>query len=66
MIGQGSFGVTHMGTYDKKKVAVKCVRIEREVEATTFLRETSALAQLRHPNIMTFIGKHQLPSAIIC
>ena len=66
MIGKGSFGVTHMGTYDEKQVAVKCVRIEREMEATTFLRETSALAQLRHPNIMAFVGEDQLPSAIIC
>ena len=66
VIGQGSFGVTYMGTYDKTKVAVKCVRIEREVDATTFLRETSALARLRHPNIMAFIGEDQLPSASIC
>ena len=60
MIGQGSFGVTYMGTYDKTKVAVKCVRIERDVDAKFFLRETIALAQLRHPNITAFKGEDRL------
>ena len=66
MIGQGSFGVTYLGTYDKSKVAVKCVRIERDMDAACFLRETSALAQLRHPNILAFKGEDRLPSTIIC
>lgn len=55
-LGKGSFGTTYLGEHDGNAVAVKCVRIEREVEATTFLRELGALARLRHANIMAFLG----------
>lgn len=57
VIGKGSFGTTYLGNYDGQTVAIKCVRIEREVEATTFLRELGALARLRHANIMAFVGE---------
>ena len=56
MIGKGSFGTTYLGKLDDQEVAVKCVRIEHEIEATTFLRELGALARIRHANIMTFLG----------
>ena len=56
MIGKGSFGTTYLGNYDGQTVAVKCVRIEHEIEATTFVRELGALARIRHANIMMFLG----------
>ena len=56
MIGKGSFGTTYLGKFDGQEVAIKCVRIEHEIEATTFLRELGALARIRHANIMTFLG----------
>lgn len=60
ILGKGSFGTTYLGSFDGQEVAVKCVRIEHEIEATTFLRELGALARIRHSNIMTFLGMRLL------
>ena len=56
-LGQGSFGTTFRGTWRGGDLAVKRVRISKPEEATSFLREVSSLACLRHPNIMPFIGE---------
>ena len=35
---------------------MKCVRVSKESEAASFLREVAALAAIRHPNVMQFYG----------
>ncbi|KAK9800891.1 hypothetical protein WJX73_007224 [Symbiochloris irregularis] len=60
-LGQGSFGTTFRGSWRGGDLAVKRVRISKPEEATSFLREVSSLACLRHPNIMPFIGACLMP-----
>ena len=56
ILGEGAFGTTYLGTWRGADVAVKCVRLSRDSEATSFLREVATLAALRHPNILPFYG----------
>lgn len=51
------FGRTFLGTWRGGDVAVKCVRVGKESEASSFLREVACLAAIRHPNVMQFFGK---------
>ena len=50
------FGQTYLGCWRGGDLAVKCVRVSKESEAASFLREVAALAALRHPNVMQFYG----------
>lgn len=52
------FGRTFMGTWRGGDLAVKCVRVAKESEASSFLREVACLAAIRHPNVMQFYGVH--------
>lgn len=51
------FGQTYLGCWRGGDLAVKCVRVSKESEAASFLREVAALAAIRHPNVMQFYGK---------
>jgi hypothetical protein len=52
VIGRGTFGVVHRATWRGGCVAVKRVQPRSRDQATTFVREVEALAQLRHPHCM--------------
>ena len=54
---KGMFGQTYLGCWRGGDLAVKCVRVSKESEAASFLREVAALAAIRHPNVMHFYGK---------
>ncbi|CAL8463015.1 g2549 [Coccomyxa elongata] len=56
LLGEGMFGRTFLGTWRGGDVAVKCVRVGKESEASSFLREVACLAAIRHPNVMQFFG----------
>lgn len=56
LLGKGMFGQTYLGCWRGGDLAVKCVRVSKESEAASFLREVAALAALRHPNVMQFYG----------
>ena len=45
-------GVVHRATWRGGCVAVKRVQPQTREQATTFVREVEALAQLRHPHVM--------------
>jgi serine/threonine protein kinase len=56
-IGRGSFGTTFLGKCKGAIVAIKCARIQKDQDATAFLRELGALSNVRHANIMALRGK---------
>eukprot|EP01025_Chloroclados_australasicus_P029886 TRINITY_DN2987_c1_g1_i2.p2 TRINITY_DN2987_c1_g1~~TRINITY_DN2987_c1_g1_i2.p2 ORF type:complete len:518 (+),score=63.36 TRINITY_DN2987_c1_g1_i2:270-1823(+) len=55
-LGRGSSGTTYKAMWNNKEVAVKCVRIRKQEEVISFLREVDALASFKHPYILPFIG----------
>lgn len=57
-IGSGSFGEVYRATWRGSNVAVKKLLQQRLSEATLldFYAEVTLLADLRHPNICTFMG----------
>lgn len=56
VLGAGTFGQTHAGTWLGGNVAVKCVRLADDEAATVFAREVGALSAVRHPNVMALFG----------
>ena len=47
VLGQGMFGTTYLGRWRGAEVAVKCVRISKPSELTTFIREVEAMSLVR-------------------
>ena len=69
VIGQGTFGMVHRATWRGGCAAVKRVRPRSREQATTFVREVEALAQLRHPHVMQLYAACVRPPAdfwLIC
>lgn len=61
LLGKGMFGQTYLGCWRGGDLAVKCVRVSKQSEAASFLREVAALAAIRHPNVMQFYGEPLSP-----
>ncbi|RLN95169.1 hypothetical protein BBJ28_00014796 [Nothophytophthora sp. Chile5] len=58
-ISRGGFGLVFHGTYHRRQVAVKKIRVSSETEAAQieqFIKEIMLMAVLRHPRIVEFIG----------
>jgi alpha-tubulin suppressor-like RCC1 family protein/predicted Ser/Thr protein kinase len=58
-IGKGTFGEVRKGVWRKEVVAVKFLKDEMlntEDNITTFIEECNILKNLRHPNILLFMG----------
>ena len=58
-LGIGSFGSVSRGIYNLKEVTIKLLKCNLNTDAnflTTFKNEVAALAELKHPNIVDFIG----------
>lgn len=53
--GEGAFGATHRGVWRGAECAVKVVK-PGGASAEAFARELSALAVVRHPNVVAFYG----------
>ena len=60
LLGKGSFGETYLALLRGKEVAVKCVRVNGDVETRTFLRELEAMTRISNPNVMGFYGTRLL------
>jgi serine/threonine protein kinase len=57
-LGQGTFGCVYAATWKETKVAVKKITLQGDKKAilTSFGAEASVMAQLRHPNVVMFMG----------
>eukprot|EP01025_Chloroclados_australasicus_P061568 TRINITY_DN8097_c0_g2_i1.p5 TRINITY_DN8097_c0_g2~~TRINITY_DN8097_c0_g2_i1.p5 ORF type:complete len:352 (-),score=42.67 TRINITY_DN8097_c0_g2_i1:4329-5384(-) len=55
-LGRGASGATYKATLNNRDVAVKCVKIRKQEEVLSFLREVDALSSVKHPYILPFIG----------
>lgn len=57
-LGQGTFGCVYSATWKETQVAVKKIILQGDTRAiiTSFGAEASVMAQLRHPNIVMFLG----------
>eukprot|EP00698_Gefionella_okellyi_P018817 TRINITY_DN5684_c0_g2_i1.p1 TRINITY_DN5684_c0_g2~~TRINITY_DN5684_c0_g2_i1.p1 ORF type:complete len:601 (+),score=97.36 TRINITY_DN5684_c0_g2_i1:208-2010(+) len=58
-IGQGSFGRVYRGLWHGTEVAIKQMRIDEVLNDSfigNFCREIALLSELRHPNIVQFLG----------
>jgi ABC-type phosphate transport system substrate-binding protein/tRNA A-37 threonylcarbamoyl transferase component Bud32 len=64
-IGKGAFGEVYMGTYIGAIVAIKRMLLptssERMEVVENFVREAGLMAQIRHPNIVQFLGASVSP-----
>uniref|UniRef100_A0A6B2L8V8 Protein kinase domain-containing protein n=1 Tax=Arcella intermedia TaxID=1963864 RepID=A0A6B2L8V8_9EUKA len=56
MIGSGSFAAVHRGYWRKTEVAVKMLQSKVKNEKSSFLKETTLMLNLRHPNIVSLMG----------
>jgi serine/threonine protein kinase len=71
-LGQGSFGHVHKGTWNRTSVAVKFLLDHHATWSSpdadlgkTLREEALLMAQLRHPNIVQFMGICRDPAAIV-
>lgn len=58
-LGAGAFGEVWAGTWRRNEVAVKSLHVSdrlSEDDKNNFLEEMSLLSELRHPNIVRFLG----------
>lgn len=55
-LGKGTFGTTYLATWRGAEVAVKCCSPREPRDLVSFLREVDALACVRHPNVLPFVG----------
>jgi len=59
LIGKGRFGKVYKGVWREKEVAVKVLIEKKELKASVigeFVSEVSIMCDLRHPNVLLFIG----------
>ena len=55
-IGQGSSCIVYRGTYRHTPVAIKVLRANSKSSLKEFEREVEAMLQLKHPNLVLFMG----------
>lgn len=57
LLGEGGFGKVFLGRFLGQEVAIKEFRLkEKEKMQMNFLKEVSVLSELRHPNILLYMG----------
>lgn len=56
LLGRGSFGAVYRASWRKTDVVVKCISVSSEGEKRAFFREVRVWRQIRHPNVVRFIG----------
>lgn len=57
LLGEGGYGKVYLGTYLGQTVAIKEYGLKRkESIKLNFLREVKVLSELRHPNILLYMG----------
>ncbi|XP_051209192.1 uncharacterized protein [Lolium perenne] len=56
IIGEGGFGTVYKGIIGNRNVAVKRVRSSMTIDDRLFRREVNSLMEVKHPNIVRFIG----------
>jgi len=65
-IGMGSFGAVYRGEYRGTEVAVKHLKDDlKEDSLFEFLQEISMMCELRHPNVLLFMGACTKPPCIV-
>uniref|UniRef100_A0A6B2L7H3 Protein kinase domain-containing protein n=1 Tax=Arcella intermedia TaxID=1963864 RepID=A0A6B2L7H3_9EUKA len=65
MIGSGSFAVVYRGYWRKTEVAIKMLQNNIKNDQNNFLKETSLMLNLRHPNVVTLMGIVSRPKLCI-
>jgi serine/threonine protein kinase len=55
-LGSGAFGEVRLGTWMGTDVAVKILHANDEKSRDVFYKEANLLCQLRHPNVVPFLG----------
>lgn len=58
-LGSGTFAIVHLAvdTVEQKQVACKSIKLKRERDYTTVLKEVRMLRELNHPNINKVVGE---------
>jgi serine/threonine protein kinase len=65
-VGAGAFGNVYRGVYlGTTQVALKTLTSKETAHIEEFEREAAILQQLKHPNVVQFIGIAQLESGVM-